>query len=246
MPEQDLTSPPNNPLPAQNSSRDTGAEGTGKRLEQITPPYLSEVERMQAIQSVGAYVEDLAKKDWGENTEGTGGTRYSAGKVGGWWYGPVGGLFDTMRVANMGAEKYAPRDWYEGHSFSTLIDCAMRHTIEVLTKGPRNVDKDTGQTLSVAHIVWNWLALLHFIEDGRYDMDDVTPWFGVTATAKKVLGDNLIVRSWQVAMLVGGMETAEGRNMLSLRDVALADPHDEEAVNELATAAVDAWENLTL
>lgn len=118
-----------------------------------------------------------------ENTEKSGGTRFSAGKPSGWWYGVLYGLRLVARVWERGAEKYAPMDWKAGQSFSTLLDCAMRHSLEVMHRGPWAKDAETG-CYHAAHACWNWLCLLTFMEDERHDLDDVTPWFGVTAATK--------------------------------------------------------------
>jgi hypothetical protein len=117
------------------------------------------------------------------NTEKAGGTRYSAGKPGMFWAIPLYGLRLIARVTEAGARKYAPRDWFEGQSFSTLIDCTSRHWLEVCTRGPWAKDEDTG-CYHLAAVGWNVLCLLTFMELERYDLDDVTPWFGVKAGDK--------------------------------------------------------------
>jgi hypothetical protein len=121
-----------------------------------------------------------------ENTESSGGTRYSEGKPGHWWCAPLRGLRLVAEVWTFGAEKYAPMDWKEGQSYSTLIDCAMRHMLEVLDKGPlaRDPDSKDGKVLHLAAVAWNILCLLTFIADGREDLNDVDKWRGVTADMK--------------------------------------------------------------
>jgi hypothetical protein len=114
------------------------------------------------------------------NTEKSGGTRYSLGKPAGWWYAPLLGLKLVAPVWEGGAKKYAPRDWAEGQSYSTLIDCAQRHWLEVLHRGPQARDEESGH-LHLAHTAWNILCLLTFMYLNRDDLDDVTPWFGVKA-----------------------------------------------------------------
>jgi hypothetical protein len=96
------------------------------------------------------------------------------------------GLRLIARVTKAGSEKYAPRDWAEGQSFSTLIDCAMRHMIEVCHRGPWAVDEDTG-AYHAAAVGWNILCLLSFMELERHDLDDVTKWHGVTTAMKQEL-----------------------------------------------------------
>jgi hypothetical protein len=121
-----------------------------------------------------------------ENTDSkSGGTRYSAGKPAGWWYAPLRGLRLVAPVWEMGAEKYAPMDWKQGQSYSSLLDCATRHFIEVLDKGPLAKDPESG-CYHVAHTVWNLLTLLYFIDrDDRPDLNDVDPWRGVNAAMKQ-------------------------------------------------------------
>jgi hypothetical protein len=121
------------------------------------------------------------------NTETTGGTRFSQGKPGGWWFMPLRGLRLVSAVSEHGAKKYAPRDWAEGQSFSTLLDCAARHMIEVLDRGPWARNKADGDVYHVAQVVWNLLCLLTFMEQERHDLDDVTPWFGVSTEEKERL-----------------------------------------------------------
>ena len=133
-----------------------------------------------------------------KNTEKTGGTRFSSGKPGGWWFAPLYGLRLVAEVWEAGAEKYAPFDWRNGQSFSTLMDCAFRHMVEMNMKGPLSRDEDyhdvngnlvkgTG-AYHAACVVWNLLALLTFIALGRFDLDDVTGWQTVTTAVKDAQG----------------------------------------------------------
>ena len=119
-----------------------------------------------------------------ENTDTSGGTRYSAGKPGMWWAIPLKGLRLVARVTMHGSKKYAPLDWACGQSYSTLLDSASRHWLEVLTSGPLARDEESDQ-LHLAHCAWNILCLLHFIEEDRFDLDDVSEWQGVTTAMKE-------------------------------------------------------------
>jgi hypothetical protein len=119
-----------------------------------------------------------------ENTETAGGTRYNKRKPGGFWYAPLLGLRLVAPVWEMGAEKYAPKDWRVGQSFSVLLDCAMRHLLEVMDKGPWAKDPESGN-LHLGHAVWNLLCLLTLMVLGRTDCDDVSKWDGVTAKMKR-------------------------------------------------------------
>jgi hypothetical protein len=119
----------------------------------------------------------------GPNTEQAGGTRYSTGKAP-LVHAPLLGMLEVGRVAEYGAGKYAPRDWQCGQSFSTLLNCALRHLFRAALS-PQSRDPESG-LLHAGHAAWNLLALLHFIETGRADeLDDVTPHIGVTATERK-------------------------------------------------------------
>jgi hypothetical protein len=118
-----------------------------------------------------------------ENTDKSGGTRFSAGKPGMWWAIPMKGLRLVARVTMHGSKKYAPLDWACGQSYSTLLDSASRHWLEVLTDGPLARDEESGE-YHLAHCAWNILCLLHFIEQGRDDLDDVSDWQGVTTDIK--------------------------------------------------------------
>jgi hypothetical protein len=119
-----------------------------------------------------------------ENTDKSGGTRFSAGKPGMWWAIPMKGLRLVARVTMHGSKKYAPLDWACGQSYSTLLDSASRHWLEVLTSGPLARDEESGE-YHLAHCAWNILCLLHFIEQGREDLDDVSEWQGVTTAMKE-------------------------------------------------------------
>jgi hypothetical protein len=119
-----------------------------------------------------------------KNGERSGGTRYNQSKPGMFWAIPMLGLRLVARVTMHGAKKYAPLDWAEGQSFSTLLDCASRHLLTMLTDGPWAKDAESG-LYHAAHLGWNVLCLLHFMEQKRHDLDDVTQWQGVTTSVKE-------------------------------------------------------------
>ena len=123
-----------------------------------------------------------------DNMESSGGTRYSKGKPGGWWYAPLNGLSLVAPVWTMGSAKYAPMDWKEGQSFSMLMDCATRHWLKVLDKGPWAINKADGGVLHLGQNVWNTLTLLALMEAGRDDCNDVDKWRGITAALKQERG----------------------------------------------------------
>ena len=119
-----------------------------------------------------------------DNTESSGGTRFSEGKPGMWWAIPLMGLRLIAEVTQHGSKKYAPLDWACGQSYSTLIDSFTRHWIEVLTRGVQSRDEESGK-LHLAHAGWNILCLLHFVAQGRDDLDDThLKWEGVTTAMK--------------------------------------------------------------
>ena len=116
-----------------------------------------------------------------KNTDAkAGGTRYSEGKPKGFWYAPLFGLRLVAEVWQGGSEKYAPLDWQQGQSFSSLFDCMSRHWLAVVMNGVWARDTDSG-AYHLAHLVWNALALLTFMARGRHDLDDMTFWRGATA-----------------------------------------------------------------
>jgi len=137
-----------------------------------------------------------------ENTDKSGGTRFSAGKPGMWWAMPLMGLRLISKVTMHGSKKYAPLDWACGQSYSTLLDSASRHWIEVLTNGPLARDEESGH-LHLAHCGWNILCLLHFIEEDRFDLDDVSEWQGVTTAMKNEADTTWIGREEEVATSPG-------------------------------------------
>ena len=132
----------------------------------------------------------MTSKTLPKNTDAkAGGSRFSEGKPGGWWYAPIYGLRLVAGIWEQGSKKYAPMDWKEGQSFSSLMDCAFRHTLEVMERGPWARCPDSGE-LHVGHIVWNWLTMLTFMAKGdRPDLNDVDKWRGITAAAKHEMAE---------------------------------------------------------
>jgi hypothetical protein len=118
-----------------------------------------------------------------DNGERSGGTRFNTEKPGFFWAVPLMGLRLIAKVTMHGAKKYAPMDWACGQSFSTLLDCMTRHLLEVLTRGVWARDIESGE-YSMAHLGWNVLCILHFMEQKRTDLDDVTKWRGVNTAER--------------------------------------------------------------
>ena len=138
--------------------------------------------------------------------ERAGGTRFNTEKPGLFWAMPLMGLRLIARVTNHGAKKYAPLDWAEGQSFSTLLDCIMRHLLQVFDRGPWAKDPESG-LYHMAHIGWNVLCILHFMETGQADLDDVTPWQGVT-TKERDERDMQIINDDRPEPYVGPLQWA--------------------------------------
>lgn len=78
---------------------------------------------------------------------------------------PMGGMAALLRIEAMGREKHGPRSWtdIEAYPMSGYIDAMFRHLLPVLTKGPHSKDDESGE-YHLAHIAWNTLRILHFLE----------------------------------------------------------------------------------
>lgn len=101
---------------------------------------------------------------------------------------PALGTEEACRVSAYGAEKYAPFDWDLGQSFSVLLSSGMRHVKKALTYGARERDNESG-LLHLGHALWNLACLLDLYVQGRAEeLDDVSPWRGVSAAGKRELG----------------------------------------------------------
>lgn len=145
------------------------------------------------------------------NTEKAGGTRYSTGKPGGWWYAPLYGLRLVAEVWQMGAGKYAPKDWQNGQSFSTLFDCMSRHWLAVTMNGIWSRDPESG-AYHLAHLTWNALTLLTFMALERHDLDDCTVWDGVTAKTRAVATREAILQLVPVEQVLREWHAAEDKD----------------------------------
>lgn len=109
-------------------------------------------------------------------------------------FADIGGFYEGVdevaRVSNYGAEKYAPLDYLEGQSLSTLYSSSHRHATMRLTGVER--DEESGH-LHMGCFSWNVLCILEFIERGRLvEIDDISPWVGVTAAEAKEDGPRFI------------------------------------------------------
>lgn len=86
------------------------------------------------------------------------GLRYNKGKLR-WSLLQWKALVEVLKVTEMGAEKYSPRNWEKGLSYSETYDSAQRHLVKWYLKE----DNDEESKLShLAHAAWNCLTLLEF------------------------------------------------------------------------------------
>lgn len=127
-----------------------------------------------------------------ENTEKSGGTRYSSGKPGGFHHLPLLGLLEVARVGQYGAEKYAPHDWRQGQSFSTLMDCMARHYVAACDKGAWARDDESGR-YHIAHLAWNALCMLRQMELAAEAGREGEEWFADDITFSR----SMTAEEWQ-------------------------------------------------
>ena len=70
---------------------------------------------------------------------------------------------EIAKVAEFGAKKYTPHNYRLGMRWTFFVDAGMRHLIKYCTG--EKTDPESGLS-HLAHVVWNFLALLEFeIED---------------------------------------------------------------------------------
>lgn len=69
------------------------------------------------------------------------------------------------RIYELGAQKYAPRNWEKGMPISRYLDSALRHIMQFMM-GMQDEDH-------VAHAAWNLMCILHFDCLGRSDLFDL-------------------------------------------------------------------------
>lgn len=76
--------------------------------------------------------------------------------------------FGIRRLAEwyeLGAQKYADRNWEKGMPFSRYVDSAKRH-LDKFVMGMEDEDH-------LAAAAWNILAIMHHEELGQMDLDDM-------------------------------------------------------------------------
>ena len=96
------------------------------------------------------------------------GTRYNGGKLR-WHLLPWDAIRALVDIYEIGASKYAPRNWEKGLSYSETFDSLQRHLLRWYTG--EDLDPETGR-LHMAHATWNAVALLTFVVRNRTDLDD--------------------------------------------------------------------------
>ena len=72
---------------------------------------------------------------------------------------PPDALLALGEVYEVGAKKYAERNWEKGMSWQTVLGCLLRHTFKFMLGEDR--DEESG-LLHSQHIAWNALALLTY------------------------------------------------------------------------------------
>lgn len=76
--------------------------------------------------------------------------------------------FGIQRLAKwyeLGAQKYANRNWEKGIPFSRCIDSAKRH-LDKFIMGMNDEDH-------LAAVIWNVMAIIHYEELGMTELDDM-------------------------------------------------------------------------
>lgn len=76
--------------------------------------------------------------------------------------------FALQRIARhyeAGALKYSDRNWEKGIPYHSLVDSALRHLMKFIMRWK---DED-----HLAAAAWNIIAILHFEEIGRKELDDL-------------------------------------------------------------------------
>lgn len=86
------------------------------------------------------------------------GLRYNEGKLRYDLFEPHA-MEELAKVFTKGAQKYAPRNWEKGMTWSSVLASLERHK-EAFKKGEDN-DQETG-LLHMAHVAWNALALVSY------------------------------------------------------------------------------------
>jgi hypothetical protein len=106
------------------------------------------------------------------------------------------------------------------------MDCFDRHWDRVLADGIYARDEESGE-LHLAHAGWNLLCLLHFVAEGRFDLDDVTKWRGVVTGEEPHTVEQ--VRSINAGHMLGSLRDEEVDVNAILPDLRGRNEEDIEA-----------------
>ena len=82
---------------------------------------------------------------------------------------PKGALAEIARVYGFGAEKYSPNNWRKGYAWSLSLDALYRHIVAFETG--EDIDPESGLH-HLAHAGFHILALLTYVQEGQYLLDD--------------------------------------------------------------------------
>lgn len=94
---------------------------------------------------------------------------------------PAGGLREVARLFAKGSEKYEPRNWERGYSWSLSYAAMMRHA-QAFWGGGQSYDPETG-THHLAAVVFHAMALMQF--DGIGVLATGHPVNGTLATRQR-------------------------------------------------------------
>lgn len=115
--------------------------------------------------------KDYNLKDSGERQEFSTGARRDIQKGKGYYY--LISPFMLERLAKWlekGAQKYGERNWELGMPFSRFVDSAFRHLVKFML-GMEDEDH-------LAAIIFNIMAIIHFQELLKNDLDDLPHYKG--------------------------------------------------------------------
>ncbi|MDE6568194.1 MAG: DUF5664 domain-containing protein [Lachnospiraceae bacterium] len=87
------------------------------------------------------------------------------------------GIARLARWYELGAQKYADRNWEKGMPFSRYIDSAKRH-IDKYIMGMSDEDH-------LAAAVWNILCIIHHEELGQTELDDMPHYLKTAEKGEK-------------------------------------------------------------
>jgi len=95
--------------------------------------------------------------------------RYNTGKLE-WTLIDFESLEPMVKVLMFGAHKYAPNNWKKGQTYTTIIDCTIRHLTAIL-RG-EDIDPDSGEP-HIGHVQCNAMFLSYMMKhkpdfDNRY------------------------------------------------------------------------------